>query len=64
MYRGGQRLTNGTTLDSALTFWYGAQLIATEGLSFTAMNTALFGVLMSAISLGQIAGACLCWNKA
>jgi ATP-binding cassette subfamily B (MDR/TAP) protein 1 len=39
----------------ALCFWYGSTLIANDGLSFKDMNQALFGVLMSAMALGQAA---------
>jgi ATP-binding cassette subfamily B (MDR/TAP) protein 1 len=39
----------------ALTMWYGSQLMRDEGLTFKELTTAIFAILMSAISLGQAA---------
>ena len=37
----------------ALTFWYGSQLVADKTISFRDLNQSLFGILMTAMALGQ-----------
>ncbi|KAH9257714.1 hypothetical protein BASA81_004172 [Batrachochytrium salamandrivorans] len=39
----------------ALTFWYGSTLVAAQEISFKDLNQALFGILMTAMALGQSA---------
>lgn len=53
-YGAGLGLSNGTRfLIYALLFWYGAQLILHDGLSFVHMMTAMMALMLGALGLGQ-----------